>query len=172
MKAEKLQHVFLGLGSNLGEREAALRRALAEIACFARIIRLSSVYETEPWGEVEGGNFYNLAAEIECGLPPGELLQRLLEIEKSMGRVRLRKYEARIIDLDILLFDDLEYENAELRIPHPLLTERRFVLQPLAEIAPERIIPGSGLTVREALKTCKDTKKVLRLEKQLNIESS
>lgn len=139
--------VFVGLGSNLGDREAAIRRASALIG--AR--RLSAIVETEPWGLEEQPPFLNAVAELDTELPPRALLDVLLEVERQLGRERVGpRWGPRTIDLDLLVYGDLTIDEPGLVVPHPYLKERRFVLEPLAELAPGLEIPGSG-TVRALL---------------------
>jgi 2-amino-4-hydroxy-6-hydroxymethyldihydropteridine diphosphokinase len=138
---------YVGLGSNLGDREATIRRAAVLID--AR--RLSTIRETEPWGYADQPRFLNAVAELETSLGPRPLLEQLLAVERELGRERTgRRWGPRTIDLDLLLYGDLAVDEPELTVPHPRLAERLFVLEPLAELAPARKIPGNG-TVSEAL---------------------
>jgi len=138
---------YVGLGSNLGDREALLRRA-AELIGTAR---LSSIRETEPWGFEDQPRFLNAVAELDTGLTARRLLDRLLEVERLLGRERTGpRFGPRTIDLDLLLFGEETIDEPGLVVPHPRLHERRFVLEPLAELAPDVRIPGRG-TVRAAL---------------------
>lgn len=133
--------VYIGVGSNLGNRQENCLRAIEFLEKRGVIVKKrSSMYETEPWGIKEQPRFINMAIEIETGLEPKELLRVLKEIEKEMGREESLKWGPRIIDLDILLFDELILRDG-LEIPHPLMHEREFVLKPLCEIAPERVHP-------------------------------
>jgi 2-amino-4-hydroxy-6-hydroxymethyldihydropteridine diphosphokinase len=138
---------YVGLGSNLGDREAQIRTAAAAIG--AR--RLSSLVETEPWGVEDQPRFLNAAAEVETALPARAFLDRLLAAEESLGRVRTgERWGPRTIDLDLLLFGEAVLDEPGLVVPHPFLLERAFVLEPLCELAPALEIPGNG-TVQEAL---------------------
>ncbi len=138
---------YVGLGSNLGEREDSIRRA-AELIGAAR---LSSIIETEPWGYEQQPRFLNAAAEVETRLGARAFLDQLLDVERRLGRERSGpQWGPRTIDLDLLLFGDEEIDEPGLVVPHPHLEERLFVLEPLAELAPLRRIPGSG-TVQAAL---------------------
>jgi 2-amino-4-hydroxy-6-hydroxymethyldihydropteridine diphosphokinase len=138
---------YVGLGSNMGDREALIRRAAEAIG--AR--RLSSVRETEPWGYEAQPAFLNAVAELETTLAPGQLLDHLLDVERRLGRDRVGpKWGPRTIDLDLLLYGDEVVNEPGLHVPHPFLLERLFVLEPLAELAPAQRIPGNG-TVSEAL---------------------
>ena len=138
---------YVGLGSNLGDREQ-LVRAAAELIGAAR---LSTIIETEPWGYEDQPWFLNAVAEVETGLEPQPFLAHLLDVERRLGRERVGpQWGPRTIDLDVLLFGDRVVDEPGLVVPHPRLHERRFVLEPLAELAPELEIPGNG-TVRAAL---------------------
>jgi 2-amino-4-hydroxy-6-hydroxymethyldihydropteridine diphosphokinase len=143
--------VYLALGTNLGNRHANLHRAVNALDAVVRITAASSVYETEPWGVTEQPRFLNMVVQGETELAPEELLRKLKSIEGALGRVASVRYGPRLIDLDILFYDDLVYSSNELQIPHPSLMERRFVLVPLAEIAPELKHPVHQTTVRELL---------------------
>ena len=146
--------VFIGIGSNLGDRRLNLEQSVGSIALKAgSVIMQSGIYETEPWGFSSDSSFLNMVIKVETGLEPEELLFQLLDIEKEMGRVRTGKgYRSRVIDLDILLYDDLVINSGELVIPHPLLHKRMFVLEPLCEIAPDFVHPVLNKTIAE-LKT-------------------
>lgn len=138
---------YVGLGSNLGDREHLIRQAAELIDA----VRLSSVIETEPWGYSEQPLFLNAVAELETPLTARQLLDHLLDVESRLGRERVGpQWGPRTIDLDLLLFGDEVIDQPGLVVPHPRLTEREFVLRPLAELVPTRNIPGMG-TVRDAL---------------------
>jgi len=138
---------YVGLGSNLGDREALIRQAASLLG--AR--RLSTIIETEPWGYEDQPRFLNAVAELQTRLAARELLEELLEVERTLGRERTGpRYGPRTVDLDLLLYGDETIEEPGLVVPHPRLTERRFVLEPLAELVPTRRIPGNG-TVQQAL---------------------
>lgn len=136
---------YLGLGTNVGERGENLREALRRIARMAEIRKVSSVYETEPVGFRDQADFWNLVACIRTDLPAVQLMHALIGIEQDMGRERTFRNAPRIIDIDILLYDDVRLETGELQIPHPRLTERAFVLKPLVEIAPQLAIYAQAL---------------------------
>jgi 2-amino-4-hydroxy-6-hydroxymethyldihydropteridine diphosphokinase len=147
-----LKLVYLGLGSNMGDREAALRAALNQLdAPDFRLRRVSSFYETEPIGFREQAWFLNLAAEFETDLLPEQLLDRMQKVEMDMGRVRTIANGPRTIDIDILLYGDAAMKTEALEIPHPRYRERRFTLAPLAELNPDLMDPVTGRTVAEML---------------------
>jgi len=139
--------VFLGLGSNLGDRAAHLRAALEALAPSVRVIRVSSVYETSPMYVEDQPSFYNLACSGQTRLPPATLLLELKQIERALGRAPGPRYGPRVVDLDLLLYDDLVLASDTLTLPHPRMLERAFVLVPLAEIAPERRLSVAGKTI-------------------------
>ncbi len=138
---------YIGLGANLGDRERTIRSAATLIG--AR--RMSNVAETEPWGPIPQPRYLNAVAELDTPLEARDLLVHLLDVERRLGRERIGpRWGPRTIDLDLLLFGDEVLDGPGLTVPHPRLHERLFVLQPLAELAPDRVIPGHG-TVREVL---------------------
>lgn len=143
---------FVGVGSNLGDRLAALRAAVHSLAeCGCQVKKQSAVYETDPVDLPDQPLFLNCVVEIETALAPLELLRRIHEIEAACGRVRTVTKGPRTLDIDILLYGDLVMRSTELTIPHPRMMERRFVLEPLAELAPDMVISGIGMTVAAAL---------------------
>jgi 2-amino-4-hydroxy-6-hydroxymethyldihydropteridine diphosphokinase len=143
--------VYLSLGSNVGDRESNLRKAIAELANVGRVTAISSFYETEPVEFLDQAWFVNCAVGLETSLAPEQLMSKLLEIEQEMGRQRMQKKGPRTIDIDILLFGKRVIDSPRLRVPHPEMRQRRFVLEPLAEIAPELRHPLLKKTVRELL---------------------
>jgi 2-amino-4-hydroxy-6-hydroxymethyldihydropteridine diphosphokinase len=150
----KLSSVFLGLGSNLGNRRENMEKALALIAGKVGVVlSLSGFYETPPWGYESAKTYLNAVARIETGLSPFETLSSLQMIEKEIGRTEKTinggEYHDRIIDIDILLYDHLILQTPELTVPHPLMLRRQFVMQPLSEIAPDLIHPVTGETMAE-----------------------
>jgi 2-amino-4-hydroxy-6-hydroxymethyldihydropteridine diphosphokinase len=147
-----LKIVYIGLGSNLGDRAENLRVAREQIdAPDLRVLRTSSIYETAPRDVEDQPWFLNQVMECETDLFPRQLLARLQKIERAMGRKRRIAKGPREIDLDILLFGDAVVKAPELEVPHPRLKERRFVLEPLAELAPDKKHPGTRKTIRELL---------------------
>jgi 2-amino-4-hydroxy-6-hydroxymethyldihydropteridine diphosphokinase len=145
---------FIALGANLGDRATNLRAALGLISITpgVRVKRVSSFLENPAVGGPAGSPpFLNAVAALETTLSPHDLLALLLEVERRMGRVRAQKNDPRPIDLDVIFFDDKVIETPDLIVPHPLMHQRRFVLQPLAEIAPELVHPKSGKRVDELL---------------------
>ncbi len=156
--------VFIGVGSNLGNRQAYYQKALDLMADLSRtsIVCRSSLYETEPIGEAK--NWYiNGVVELETSLSPQQLLSHLQKIESALGRKRTKKWASRTIDLDILLFDKQIVSEEQLQIPHPEMHRRRFVLLPLSELAPQFVHPLLGETVAELLAGLADDKQVLCL---------
>lgn len=143
--------VFLSLGTNLGNRAANLRAALAGLAPALRVRRASPVYETEPWGYTDQPAFLNQVIEAETSLSPDDLLATLKRLEEDLGRKPTFRYGPRLIDLDVLFYDDQVVEGENLAIPHPRIAERAFVLVPLADLAPDFVHPQRGQTVREML---------------------
>ena len=135
--------VYLGLGSNLGDKHKNIEKAVTLISeRVGEILALSGFHETEPWGYVSTETYINAAVKVDTGLQPEELLHITQGIEREMGRIEKTtggEYRDRVIDIDILLYDDLTLQTATLTIPHPLMYQREFVMKPLSEIAPDRI---------------------------------
>ena len=142
-----------------------LEKSLEKIAEWARIKKKSGIYETEPWGLKEQPKFLNQVVKAKTRLAPLELLSALKEIERAMGRKKSTKYGPRLIDLDILFYDDLVMKTETLTIPHPMLTQRAFVLVPLNEIAPNHLHPVENKKIRELNKSI-DQRSVWRWEEQ------
>ena len=150
-----LVRAYVGLGANLGDREATIRRAVELVGELdgVAVVGVSSLRETEPWGPVEQPRYLNGAVAVETDLPPRELLEALLDVERRLGRARddEERWGPRTIDLDLLLYGDLVLDEPGLDVPHPRLHERRFALEPLAELAPDALVPGRG-TAAELLR--------------------
>lgn len=150
-----MAEVYVSLGTNLGDKDNNLRTAVRLMQeRIGKVISLSSFYETAPWGFQSEHSFLNAAACIETRLSPEQLLLVTQQIERELGRTQKSSgnaYKDRLIDIDLLMYDNLQIYSDQLVLPHPLMTERRFVLEPLAEIAPETIHPVTGKTIRELL---------------------
>jgi 2-amino-4-hydroxy-6-hydroxymethyldihydropteridine diphosphokinase len=158
--------VYLSLGSNLGDRAAQIESALARLAEEnVRVVKRSSFYETEPVEFLAQGWFLNIAVEAETELMPRQLLRVIRQIERELGRKRIVRSGPRTIDIDILLFGANIMSAADLEIPHPRMPERRFVLVPMAEIAPALRHPVLRLTMAELLAATKDRSQVRRMQK-------
>ena len=144
-------HVYFGLGTNLGDKEQNLRLAVQHIEeRIGKVVSLSAFYATAPWGFASDNAFLNAVICVETSLPPLEILSVTQSIEKEMGRTHKSVngvYSDRVIDIDLLLYGDLVLDTPVLRLPHPLMQERRFVMEPLAEIAPDGMHPVLGKTL-------------------------
>lgn len=157
--------VYLLLGSNLGDRNTLINDALREIEQhIGPISQKSSLYETAAWGVEDQPVFLNIAIGVKTSLSPLEVLEKALEIESELGRVRLQKWGSRLIDIDVIFYGDRIVDMGEkLQIPHPQMQYRKFVLEPLAEIAPKYIHPALKLTVSEILERLSDNLSVSKL---------
>lgn len=149
--------VYLILGGNRGNTEEIFLRAIDLVTSnIGPITGRSSLYKSEPWG-FDSDVFMNQVITVRTDLSPQDVLAQIQHIENQLGRVRISKdYEARTIDIDLLYFDNLVFSSSDLTIPHPRTADRKFVLIPLAEIAPDLTDPGTGMTVREMLLKCED----------------
>jgi len=152
-----MNKAFLLTGGNLGDRIKNLELCsfLVEKAC-GKIIRRSSVYETAAWGNIDQPDYLNQVLLVDTAFSPEHLLRILLSVEKDMGRYRGEKYGPRIIDIDILLYNDEVINESMLKIPHPRMQDRRFVLEPMNEIAPAKVHPLLQKTMHELLLECSD----------------
>ena len=157
-------HVFLGLGANVGDRAGFLRNAAGMIRRVPdlNVIWFSSVYETEPVGKTAQASFLNAVAEVQTTLLPRDLLVTLKEIERRVGRIHREVWGPRELDIDILIYDGLVQADEIVTVPHPYLSERRFVLIPLREIAPDLVHPINGMTVEEMAGACQDRSRVVK----------
>lgn len=143
--------IYLGLGSNLGDRLANLRAAVKALAPQVRVLEESAVYETPAWGVEDQPGFLNMTLRAETGLSPAALRDHVKDIESRLGRTPTYRWGPRLIDIDILLFDDLIVDTPDLVIPHPQMHKRPFVLLPLESIAPDVLHPALGLSIRQLL---------------------
>lgn len=148
-EAAHIHTVALGLGSNLGDRDANLRAALARLAPAVTIARISAIYDTAPMLVTAQPRFHNIACIAHTTLTPLALLRHTKAVEAAVGRTPGIRYGPRVVDIDILFYDDLTLDTPELRIPHPRIAERAFVLAPLAEITPDLRHPALNATVAE-----------------------
>jgi 2-amino-4-hydroxy-6-hydroxymethyldihydropteridine diphosphokinase len=159
-----MNKVFLLIGGNMGKREENFKIAkkLIEQHC-GIILNSSSLYETAAWGKTDQPSFLNQALEIETRLTAKQLMRQILKLEKMMGRERKEKYGPRIIDIDILLFNQEQYDDSFLKIPHPEMQNRRFALIPLAEIAPDLQHPVLKKSISQLLQECPDQSGVKKI---------
>lgn len=150
--------IYLLLGSNLGDRLTNIKRAIELMDAHGiRVLNSSSIYETAPWGEANQGWFLNCVIQIEAPYTETQLLNKCLQIEEEMGRVREKKWGERIIDIDILYFNDVILDTETLKLPHPGIPDRRFTLLPLAELCPSELHPLLHQTQTQLLANCADT---------------
>lgn len=149
LHSEPVSQVFIALGSNLENPLSQVRRGMMLLAGLehSRLVKRSSLYRTAPVGHIDQPDFINAVVQMETNLTPHHLLDALLEIERACGRVRTFPNAPRILDLDILLFENLQHNDTKLVLPHPRMHERAFVLQPLLEIVADCVIPGRGSAV-------------------------
>lgn len=160
-----MKKIFLGLGTNLGDREHNLREAIIKIEeHIGKVVNSSSVYETAPWGFDSEDDFLNMVVSVETELSPSEVMKKIVKIESMLGRERDQdRYSSRIIDIDILFYDDLVLKENGLKIPHRLIHERKFVLVPLCELAPDMIHPMLGKSMKVLLGECRDRSKIVKV---------
>ncbi|MHB1922966.1 MAG: 2-amino-4-hydroxy-6-hydroxymethyldihydropteridine diphosphokinase [Chitinophagaceae bacterium] len=159
-----MNKTFLLLGSNLGNRLKNLSLAADLISIqIGEITNVSGFYETQAWGNLKQPDYLNQVLETNSNLTPMEILQRSMEIENMLGRIRNKVWEPRIIDIEILFYNDQIIQKDRLKIPHPYLTDRKFALVPMAEIAPHWIHPVFHQSIKELLDSCKDILEVKRL---------
>jgi 2-amino-4-hydroxy-6-hydroxymethyldihydropteridine diphosphokinase len=157
---------YLGLGSNIGDRISFIENALTEISKIpdTKVVKMSSVYETEPWGEIRQDDFLNSVIEIDTKLDAAILLKELKEIEKKLGRNKTAKWSEREIDIDLLFYGNEIIENDVMNVPHLQIENRRFVLFPMAEIAPDFIHPVLKKSISELLKETTDELNVIKFQ--------
>lgn len=157
---------YLGLGSNIGDRISFIENALTEISKIpdTKVVKMSSVYETEPWGEIRQDDFLNSVIEIDTKLDAAILLKELKEIEKKLGRNKTAKWSEREIDIDLLFYGIEIIENDVMNVPHLQIENRRFVLFPMAEIAPDFIHPVLKKSISELLKETTDELNVIKFQ--------
>jgi 2-amino-4-hydroxy-6-hydroxymethyldihydropteridine diphosphokinase len=160
-----VERVFIAFGSNLGDRVAWLQKAREKLSASTavKMIRASAIYETAPHGKIDQPAFLNQVVEIHARLAPEDLLARLLQIEQELDRVRNERWGPRNIDLDLLAYGEHQIQTARLKLPHPELQRRRFVLAPWAEIAPEFEVVGLNATVKTLLERCNDHGRVQKM---------
>ncbi len=158
--------VCFSLGSNLGDRISFLRQALQMMEVqLGTMLSVSSVYETEPWGVEGHQNYFNLVAWFDTKLLPEKVLGKTMTIEKELGRIRLKnQMEPRVMDIDMLFYDDRIINTKSLIIPHPLIKKRNFVVVPLAEISGGFLHPVLNVTINELVKTCEDTSFIIKTD--------
>jgi 2-amino-4-hydroxy-6-hydroxymethyldihydropteridine diphosphokinase len=153
-----MANAYIGIGSNQGDRIDYCVKAITSITKFAVVKSLSSVYETEPAGVIDQPDFINCVVEIETALDPYNLLSKLLDIENELGRKRVGAGGPRTIDLDLIFYDDLVVQGGDLTLPHPRAHLRRFVLEPLCEIAPDLVHPILNVSVSKLLNDLEEKK--------------
>jgi 2-amino-4-hydroxy-6-hydroxymethyldihydropteridine diphosphokinase len=152
--------VVLSLGGNKGDREKLLFRAIEQLNDHFQLLKVSKIYETSAWGGVAKGDFLNQLAMISTSLEPEDVLDIIRGIEFDLGRTREEPWGDRTMDIDILYFGDRTIDTERLKIPHPFIAERKFVLVPLAELLPDKIHPNTGITSSQMLSACEDRSEV------------
>ncbi|MBY6038499.1 2-amino-4-hydroxy-6-hydroxymethyldihydropteridine diphosphokinase [Fictibacillus nanhaiensis] len=170
---EQNHTAYLSLGSNMGDREQFLKKAVVELNRDPEITieEISSIYETDPVGYTDQPLFLNLAIKLKTSLPPQSLLSKMQEVETKLNRKRVRKWGPRTIDLDILLYNSVSIQTEVLNIPHPRMLERAFVLIPLSEIAPDDVYPGGSVSLHQVLCEQRD-KEGVRIWKKIDWEDA
>jgi 2-amino-4-hydroxy-6-hydroxymethyldihydropteridine diphosphokinase len=168
-----METAYLSIGSNMGNREELLKKAIQSLAeCpDIEIDKISSIYETDPVGVTDQPLFLNLAIKLKTSLSPRALLSKLHEVEEELERKRIRKWGPRTIDLDILLYNGVSIQTEVLEIPHPRMLERAFVLIPLSEVAPDDIYPGGSISLHQVLCEQRD-KEGVRIWKKTDWEDA
>ncbi len=160
-----MARLFLLLGGNMGNKRQLFEKALSRLGDeLGEITQISSIYETEPWGFQSDDLFWNQVVVLNTGWSPEDILKKTQAIELELGRTRkAEQYVSRLIDIDLLFYNDLVLRNPYLELPHPRMVERRFVLEPLSEIAPNFIHPVFNQSIKTLLKNCSDPLQVMKL---------
>jgi 2-amino-4-hydroxy-6-hydroxymethyldihydropteridine diphosphokinase len=168
-----MAQVFVGLGSNLGDRLSFLRQALTRLADMEQtsVMNCSSVYETQPVGVKEQPKFLNMVAELDSMLPPQDILRNLKDIESALGRTHIERWGPREIDLDLLYYGREMFNDENLCIPHPEIINRRFVLIPMKEIAADFLDPMQKVNIGDLLRCCQDTSVVCKIDRSICMKS-
>ena len=164
-----MRRVFLGLGSNVGDRLQYLSKAVEQLSLAGTVVRASSVYETDAVGMGDARAFYNMSVEVETSLSPEDFLKKVKMIERNVGRTPGTHMKPREIDIDVLLYGDTVSASDVFRVPHPAMPERRFVLEPLNEIAGDILHPALRRTIRQLLQECSDGARVARTPLSVNV---
>jgi len=164
--------VYVSLGANIGDREEFLSKAIRELKKIPEIdlIRFSDIYETSPWGNEEQNFFLNQIIELKTSLSSHELLNRCQDVEITLGRIKRELWGPREIDIDLLIFGDEQIVSENLILPHPRLTKRKFILQPLSVLVPDLFVPGEGKTVNQLLSICKDKNSISIYKERVNLD--
>ncbi len=170
---DEIHAIYFSLGSNIGDSRLTITNAYNLISeTIGNIVSVSSFYKTQPWGNTKQSYFLNSACKVHTQLPPIACLKSIQNIEKKLGRTRASKWEARIIDIDILFYDDALINDIWLLVPHPYVAMRKFVLEPMCEIEPELIHPVYNKKIELLLKECTDTSYVSRIDDMSTIQES
>jgi len=164
-----MQHIFLGLGSNLGDRKKHIKQAINEIGIqIGKVTQESHLYKTAAWGKTDQSYFLNQVIKVETKKAPIAVLDGILSVEQKLGRVREEKWGERIIDIDLLFYGSNIVEVPRLLVPHPFIAERRFVLVPMHELAPDLIHPLLQRSIADLLEGCPDTLPVEKLTENID----